>query len=213
VKGSGPQPRSTDDSCPAGLVPSAGFTDTARSVHAAAVDCAVWWEVARGTSTRTFTPDGTLTRGQIASFLARTIAAAGVALPASPPNAFDDDDGSVHEKAIDQMALLGVLAGKGERTYAPDDAVTRAQMATYLVRTHQYRTGLALPAGADWFTDDNGSVHEVAIGKAAAAGFTAGMSATTYGPDLLTTRGQVAAFLTRVLDLLVETGWAPDPAA
>jgi hypothetical protein len=179
---SGPTPRPSDDSCPAGAVPAAGFTDTMRTVHAAAVDCAVWWEVARGTSPTTFSPGGTLTRGQIASFLARTVAAAGVALPTSPPDAFDDDDGSVHERAIDQMAALGVLAGKGDRTYAPDDAVTRAQTATYLVRAHERRTGQALPPGADWFSDDDGSVHEVAIGKAAAAGFTAGTTATTFGP-------------------------------
>jgi hypothetical protein len=192
-------------------VPAAGFTDTAASLHRAAVDCAVWWQVAKGSGAGTFTPDGRLTRAQIASFLARTVSAAGMSLPAEPADAFDDDDGSVHELSINQMAALKVLQGKGERVYSPNDAVTRGQMATYLVRAYEARTGRALPIGSDFFTDDDGSVHEVAIGKAARAGFTGGTSATTFSPSLSTTRGQVASFLTRVLDLLVESGWAPDP--
>ena len=206
----GPKARRTDDSCPTAKVPSAGFLDTVDSVHRQSIDCAVWWEVAKGTGAGTFTPDGELSRAQIASFLSRTLTAAGVALPDDAQDAFDDDDGSVHEPAIDQMAAIGVLQGKGGRTYSPDAPVTRAQMATYLVRAYEHRTGRTLPLGADWFTDDDGSVHEVSIGKAARAGFTAGSTATTFAPDLATTRGQVASFLSRVLDLLVESGWAPD---
>ena len=205
-----PTARLTNDSCPTTKVPSAGFLDTVDNVHRLSVDCAVWWEVAKGTGTGTFTPDGLLSRAQIASFLGRTLTAAGVALPTDAADAFDDDDGSVHEPAINAMAAIGVLQGKGERTYSPNDPVTRGQMATYLVRAYEHRTGRSLSLGTDWFTDDDGSTHEVSIGKAARAGFTAGTTATTFEPAESTTRGQVASFLSRVLDLLVESGWAPD---
>jgi hypothetical protein len=207
-----PAARITDDSCPDGRVPPAGFRDTANSTHRAAVDCAVWWKVARGSSDTTFTPGGQVTRGQIASLLARTTAAAGVVLPPSPPNAFDDDNGGAHELAINQMAALGIVQGRGGRTYSPDEPASRAQMATYLVRAYEHRTGRALPLGSDWFTDDDGSAHETSIGKAARAGFTGGTTPTTFGPSLPTARGQATSFLTRMLDLLVESGWAPDPA-
>jgi hypothetical protein len=206
-----PTARLTDDSCPVGRVPSAGFLDTTTSTHRAAVDCAVWWTVAQGNGTA-FTPAGQVTRGQIASFLARTTKAAGTVLPATPPDAFDDDKGSPHELAINQMAALGILQGRGGRTYRPDEPANRGQMAAYLVRTYEHRTGRSLPLGSDWFTDDDGSVHETSIGKAARAGFTGGTTPTTFGPTLPTARGQATSFLTRMLDLLVESGWAPDPA-
>jgi len=62
------------------------------------------------------------------------------------------------------------------------------------------------PAGRDYLTDDDGSVHETAIGKVAAAGFTGGTGGTSYSPERATERGQTASFVTRVLDLLVAEG-------
>ncbi|HWG93308.1 MAG TPA: S8 family peptidase, partial [Mycobacteriales bacterium] len=55
--------------CPDGI-PSAGFVDTAGSVHRYNIDCAVWYELARGTSPTTFEPQRALTRGQVATLLA-----------------------------------------------------------------------------------------------------------------------------------------------
>jgi cell division septation protein DedD len=202
-----PGARAVDDSCPAGRVPSAGFTDVQGSIHAGAVDCAVWWDVARGAN-GLFWPSTALTRAQVASFLARLVTSSGGALPSSPPDAFDDDEGSVHEGAIDALAAIGVLQGKGARSYDPAALVTRGQMASYLVRVYEHRTSRTLPFGADWFSDDDGTVHELAVGKAARAGFTAGTGVRAFSPDVTATRGQVTAFLTRVLDLLVEAGWA-----
>ncbi|HWG95038.1 MAG TPA: S-layer homology domain-containing protein, partial [Mycobacteriales bacterium] len=207
-----PPAREADHSCPDD-VPAAGFLDTPTSVHRAAVDCAVWWGVAKGVTATAFQPDRGLDRAQAASFLARTILASGGSLPADPPNAFDDDDGSVHERAIDQLAAAGVLRGTGERTFAPTAPVTRAQLASYVVRAWAHRTGRTLPPGLDWFDDDDGSVHETAIGQAARAGFLTGTAPRVFTPSATATRGQVASALTRVLDLLVEAGWSPTPSA
>ncbi len=65
-------------------------------------------------------------------------------------------------------------------------------MATFLVRA------LDLAAvGTDYFVDDNSSTHEARINAIAAAGLTAGCSATRYCPDGAVTRAQMATFLTR----------------
>jgi hypothetical protein len=212
VRAVAPGARAVDHSCPAD-VPSAGFADTTLSVHRAAVDCAVWWGVAKGVTGTSFQPDRGLDRGQAASFLARLVTASGGTLPAGAPDAFDDDDGSVHEAAIDAMAAAGILKGTGPRTYAPSAPVTRAQMASYVVRLWSARTGRTLPAGEDWFDDDDGSVHEAAIGQAARAGFLSGTAPRVFAPSATASRAQVASFLTRVLDLLVEAGWSPTPSA
>jgi hypothetical protein len=65
-------------------------------------------------------------------------------------------------------------------------------MATFLSRAY------ALPAaGNDYFTDDETSTHEANINRIAAAAITVGCTATTYCPNGLVTRGQMAAFLNR----------------
>jgi hypothetical protein len=203
-----PQARATDDSCPPARVPTVPFRDTATSVHRAAVECAVWWDVARGRDDGTFGPAEPVSRGHMALFLARTVRVSGGTLPDAPPSAFDDLARSPAEVrlAVEQLAAVGVLRGKSPRRFDPAATVTRAQMATFLAGAYEYRSGRTLPGGHDYFTDDDGSVHEAAIGKVAAAGFTGGTSGTAYSPDRSTERGQTASFVTRVLDLLVEEG-------
>jgi hypothetical protein len=204
-----PGPRSVEDACPS-TVPAGGFADTRTNVHRAAVDCAVWWRLTTGVTPDRYAPLDRLTRGQVASFLARLLKEAGTTLPAAPPDAFDDDRGSPHELAVNQMAALGVVAGRGGRRYEPAGTVTRDQMATYLTRAYEAHVGAPLADGDPrWYADDNGSVHEAAIGRAARAGITGGTSPGRFAPLSPTDRGQVASFLVRVLDLMVEAGRTP----
>lgn len=80
-----------------------------------------------------FCPYDPVTRAQMASFLARAFDLPHV----SNGPTFIDDDGSVHEANIEAIAAAGITVGcnppKGDR-FCPDDPVTRAQMATFLVR-------------------------------------------------------------------------------
>ena len=74
----------------------------------------------------------------------------------------------------------------------PDDAVSRAQMAGFLVRA------LNLPAATkDYFSDDNNSSLEAAINATAEAGLTGGCGDGKYCPSTAVTREQMAAFLLR----------------
>ncbi len=205
----GPPPpvRAADDSCPAKQVPSAGFADTAGSPHAVAIDCVVWWRIAGGTSATTYAPAARVSRAQMASFLARTIHESGGRLPADPRDAFaDDEQAGGHERAIDQLAAAGIVLGTGDRRFSPNGTVTRAQMATFLARAWRYRTGKNLREGPDYFVDDNGDSHQASIGRIARAGFAGGVAPGRYAPGRATDRAQMATFLTRFLDLLVETG-------
>jgi phospholipase C len=200
--------RATDNSCPSGAVPPAGFTDVpADDVHHDAVDCMVWWHVANGTGAHTYNPAGQVNRGQMASFLARMIDATTKVLPPASSDDFADDNGSAHEANINRLAEAGIVSGRADGTYGPADPVTRAQMATFLVRAYEF-VGPALTSSRDWFSDDDGNTHETNINKAAEAGFAAGRADGTYGPNEVVTREQMATFLARVLDLLVEGGFA-----
>jgi hypothetical protein len=70
-------------------------------------------------------------------------------------------------------------------------------MAAFLVRA----AGLTAGAGADLFTDDNGSIFEADIDKLATAGVTLGCAPGLFCPNGLVTRGEMAAFLARILKL------------
>lgn len=203
-----PPTRTSQQSCPAMSVPPALFVDTPGTPHARAIDCAVWWKVASGVTSTTYVPNGTVNRARMASFLARLVVQSGGSLPGSPPDAYDDDEGAgVHQDAINQLAAAGIVQGKGPRAYDPDGIVTRDQMASLLVAAAEYRLQSTLPAGEDYFyDDDDGNPHEPNIEKMAFAGVTGGVGPGLYGPLQPTGRGQMAAFLTRVLDLLVEEG-------
>jgi hypothetical protein len=52
-----------------------------------------------------------------------------------------------------------------------------------------------------WFDDDNASVHQANINLIASLGITKGTGADTFSPNNPVTRGQMAAFLNRALDL------------
>ena len=150
-------PRSIDTACPSS-VPSGTFSDVASdSPHRRAIDCVASHGIAAGTGGGRFSPAGTVTRGQMASFVARMITAAGGTLPASPPDAFNDDNGSVHEHSINQLASIGVVYGSpGTGGYAPQQPVDRAQAASILVRALIHLDVTFSNDPPDYFTDDNG---------------------------------------------------------
>jgi SpoIID/LytB domain protein len=200
------EPRSIDTACPAS-VPRGTFTDVpASSVHARAVDCVAWRDIAEGDGAGHFSPAATVTRAQMASFVARLITAADGALPASPPDAFTDDEGSAHEHSINQLAALDIVNGVGPSTYAPSFPIDRAQLASILGRALAHLGATLAAAPADPFVDDEGSVHETAINQLAAEGVVTGTSSGHYQPGATAHRDQMASTLARALDLALDEG-------
>ena len=140
----------------------------------------------------TFCPSDRLTRAQIASFFARALDLT----DGAGEDLFDDDHGSVHEDNIDRLATAEITLGCGVRLFCPDDTVTRAQIASLIVRAY----GLTDGAGSDLFTDDDGSVHEGNIDRLATAEITFGCEEGLFCPDQPVTRGQFAALLHRAAE-------------
>ena len=81
-----------------------------------------------------FCPNDPVTRGAMAAFLTRALA---LEVPSDPSvGAFDDIASHVHEDSIRAIAARGITRGcnTAGTLFCPDDHVTRAQMATFLVR-------------------------------------------------------------------------------
>lgn len=214
-----------DHACPAGRVPDPGFGDLAGNTHRDTVACAAWYGITTGRTARAYAPDAPVTRGQMASFLARMMdhaaqrpgsGARARALPGATARRFRDVPAqSPHRSAIERLADAGIVTGGPgslpDTSYGPGQQISRAQMASLLDRAVAYQRGRPLAAGDDVFADDTGSTHEAAINRLAAAGVAQGRSPGLYGPQAAVRRGAMASFLQRTMELLVAAGTTAPP--
>jgi DNA-binding beta-propeller fold protein YncE len=206
--------RSTVASLAAGLVLStlalpaagqtAGFTDVpAGNVHAEAIERAVELELILGTSPTTFSPARSLTRGQVASVLARALDRLGVELPSLHESPRFSDTGAPHEDAIRRLAAAGIVLGQGDGTYDPEGPVRRDQLASLVVRAAEYALGTELEAEDDQpFDDVRGGPHAAAVAVAAELGILQGKGERRFDPFGATRRDQAASVLVRTYDRL-----------
>jgi hypothetical protein len=117
------------------------------------------------------------------------------------PGFVDVGSSSTFVDDIGKLATAGITRGcnpHGNDRFCPDDSVTRAQMAAFLVRalglTADTHPGFVDVGSSSTFVDD--------IGKLATAGITLGCNPPDndrFCPDQPVTRGQLAAFLKRAL--------------
>lgn len=186
----------------AALPPGGHFVDDDGSVHEGAIEAIRLADVTRGCNPPVndrFCPEDPVTRGQMAAFLVRALA-----LP-DAASTFIDVAGSVFSADIGALASAGITRGCNppfNDRFCPDDAVTRGEMAAFLVRAFGYA------AAASPFIDTGSSVFATDIGALAAAGITKGCNPPVndrFCPVDPVTRGQMATFLARALELEVET--------
>lgn len=109
------------------------FRDDDTSVHRAAIDKLAGLGIVTGFDATTYGPAASVTRGQFATMLARTHRHVGGDLAAGR-DTFRDDEGSVHEGAINELAGLGIVAGTSDGRYQPNSDLKRAQSATLVAR-------------------------------------------------------------------------------
>lgn len=108
---------------------------------------------------------------------------------------------SVARDAIECMVHYGIMPGTSSTTFEPDLGVTRQEMALILIRAAG-PAGIDVPRARDQGFDDIGDLSpEVreSINQLAELRITRGMTASTYDPDSVVNRRQMAQFFTRFL--------------
>ncbi|MFP3881786.1 MAG: VanW family protein [Actinomycetota bacterium] len=183
------------------LPPGGTFIDDDGDTHEPSIEAIYAEGITKGCDERRirFCPDDPVTRGEMAAFLVRS-----VGFPSATEDHFVDDDTSIFEGDINRIAEAEITLGcnpPDNTRYCPDRGITRAEMATLLVRSFPELIPESAP---DAFGDDDGNVHESDINKIAAAGITVGCNPpenTQFCPRQQVTRAQMATFLLRALGL------------
>ncbi|MYA85441.1 MAG: hypothetical protein F4Y12_07635 [Acidimicrobiaceae bacterium] len=200
------------------------FTDVSQAhVFRDAINCIAYYQITKGTGDgSTYSPNQDVTRAQMAVFIVRAAEAAGVDLGSARDAGFGDIDNTWEEArdAINRLASKEMIPSGG--AFRPDDAITRAEMATFLI-------GLLVEAAPDVTKDSSGTILLGAAGSRSVPddrfpdasgneivalyelGVTKGASAAdvqddteppldlNYEPEGIVNRGQMAAFITRAL--------------
>ena len=200
------------------------FVDVSQGhVFRDAINCIAYYDITHGTGDgSTYSPEQDVTRAQMAVFIARAAKVAGVDLTLVGDARFNDIAAIWEEAqdAINRLALKGMIPSGG--AFRPNDAVTRAEMATFLI-------GLLLEAAPNVTEDSGGEILLGAPGSRSQAddrfpdaggaeiaaiyelGVTRGASAArvqddteppldfNYEPEGTVNRGRMAAFITRAL--------------
>ena len=167
------------------------FADMEATAHTDSI-FAIWEAgITNGCGGEFFCPEDTVTRAQMATFLARSLG-----LAAGDDHRFADvEPTSVHAPNINAIAQAGISLGcdgSGTR-FCPEDEVSRAQMASFMARALELA-----PVGSGPFLDLAGAAgHQQSINALWQAGITNGCATDAYCPTELVTRAQMATFLAR----------------
>ena len=200
--GCSPRPPSAS----AALPPGGTFIDDNGSIYEGAIEAVAAAGITRGCDpplNDLFCPRDSVTRAQMAAFLVRALG-----LTATGGSDFTDVSGTFAID-IDKLATAGITKGcnpPANDRFCPNDAVTRGQMAAFLVRALELTTTSSIsfsdvPANHPFAVD---------IDRLATAGITSGCGNGKFCPGQVVTRGQMAAFLQRALDLTPMTAAAAD---
>lgn len=138
----------------------------------------------------TFRPDGSLTRGQMATIFVRAMGLT----PKAPTGQFRDVTSSTaHREAITALVETGIVNGYPDGTYRPHQAVRRDQIATFLSTAK----GLS-PASSTVFKDvSSGNTHRGWIGAAHAKRYIWGYPGDLYYPERDLRRDHAAEMVVR----------------
>lgn len=168
------------------------FPDVPPSKHfAEAVNELAARNVIGGYPDGTFRPGASITRGQAAAIIVKM-----TKLDTSKvkdPKFKDVSTANGSFEAIAVLAEKGVINGYGDGRFGPNDSITRAQMASIIIKAFE----LPLYRDPDYGFKDvvhkNG--HRDGIYSLYQLGLTTGTSPETYSPNAPITRGQAAKLL------------------
>ncbi|MGH8926905.1 MAG: DUF3048 domain-containing protein [Acidimicrobiia bacterium] len=178
-----------------GLEGGGSFLDDDRRGAEPAIEALFAHQITNGCGPEIFCPTASVTRGEMATFLARALKAG----PSETPADFSDlETAAFYTGFVNRLTELEIVTGYPDGSYRPSALVSRAEMAALLVRALGSES--TSPSGAfrdvpdeAWFA---GFVEALRV-----SGITNGCAADLFCPDHQVTREQMALFLARGFEL------------
>ena len=176
--------------------------------------CVAHYGITEGRTPTTYSPTEPTLRWQMALFLYRAAMPAGIVLPRPARDQGFTDIGGLSDEAwqaVNSLAEMGIMTGE-DGLFSPNLPVSRSSMARLMaafLRVSTPGTGAYGPAARlqdirpdnTVFTDTEdlfaGAYRDIEL--IYELGITEGKTVSTYAPDDSVTRGQMAAFITRML--------------
>ena len=165
-----------------------------------------------GTSETTFSPNTTLTRGMFVTALGRL---AGIN-PADYQNRkfTDVKTDAYYAPYVNWAASKGIVNGTGATTFAPDNKITREQMAV-IMKNYADKMGYSIPKTLEAVTfADNAQISSWAKDAVKAmqqAGVLSGKANNLFDPKGNATRAEAATVLHRFVEIVIDpqsaNGW------
>jgi hypothetical protein len=156
-----------------------------------------------GSSPLVYCPATRVTRAQMAVFLLRGVHGSSFTPPAATGTVFGDVPADYWAAAwIEQLAVESISGGCSAGLYCPEAAVTRDQMAVFLLRAEHGSAYSPPPATGTVFADIPANFWAAGwIEQLVAEGITAGCGNGNYCPATPVTRDQMAVFLVKTFNL------------
>jgi len=167
------------------------------------VGCVYKSGVMRGTTTTTLSPDDTATREQAAVLIQRIMAVSGGMCASRVPPWSDLASTSFAIGEISCLYGSGLINGTTATTFSPSAPVTRAETAALVARLYRYLSTNTCPTTPPPFTDTTGHWAADDIACVYGLGIDTGTTATTFSPDDMVTRSDMATILARTIRTLL----------
>jgi len=180
----------------ASLGPGGTFLDDDFRAAEPAIEALVAGGITNGCGPESFCPVAPVTRGQMATFLARTLSTG-----SSDVAAFSDlVSGSYYVGFVNRLFEMEIVDGYPDGTFRPDSPVSRGEMAALLVRA----LGLEIAGpegGLDFIDVASDAWFAPSVEALRIAGITTGCAIDRFCPQEAVTREQMALFLARAFQL------------
>ena len=158
--------------------------------------------VTAGCAGGNYCPTNSVTRAQMAVFLMKSnLGAAEVPPPATGTVFADVPASNPFAPWIEQLAGFRITGGCGGGNYCPNNPVTRAQMAVFLLKSEHGSAYMPLSCTGIFGDVACPSLFADWIEQLAAEGITGGCGGGNYCPNNPNTRGQMAVFLVKTFGL------------
>ena len=157
----------------------------------------------------TVRPNGTITRGEVASIIFRLMTPEARDKVFTKTNNFSDvNAGNPHNNAISSLAKAGIINGYADGTFRPNETVNREQFCAIIGRMFSVEY-----IGSNLFGDLTGGFADKYINLLAQLGIIKGDLNGNANPKAPITRAQAATILNRLLGRIVATDSSASCAA